>query len=185
MDDFDKTDTILIESDNCFNQYKCSQHFYHLQAISNKFNKNIIHVYGVAGHGKGDFGGLAKLMIRQWVAGGDVFLSSSLMVDYLDAKFKESTNPEYIVKEISSSLLDENRAVANLLVLPTIEGSSTFQVIVFKPNSDNLKAAKRICVCQQCQNDYGSCNIFSSTLSYVMNSTKIFTMRCHRADYIS
>ena len=27
VDDFDKADTILIESDNYFNQYKCAQHF--------------------------------------------------------------------------------------------------------------------------------------------------------------
>ena len=164
VDDFDKVDTILIESDS-FNQYKCAQHFYHLQSISNKFNKNLICVYGVAGHGKGEVdhvGGLAKVIIRQRVAAGDVFLSSSTMVDYLNDKFKDSTNPEYVVKEIDCSLLEENRAAASLLAHPTIDGSSTFQVIVFKPNSDHLKAANRICVCQQCQKDYGSCNIFSS-----------------------
>ena len=119
----------------------------------------------VAGHGKGEVdhvGGLAKVIIRQRVAAGDVFLSSSTMVDYLNDKFKDSTNPEYVVKEIDCSLLEENRAAASLLAHPTIDGSSTFQVIVFKPNSDHLKAANRICVCQQCQKDYGSCNIFSS-----------------------
>ena len=108
VDDFDKIDTILFKSDNCFNQYKCAQHFYHLQSISNKFNKNRIHVYGVAGHGKGEedhVDGLAKVIIHQQVAAGDVFLSSSMKVDYLDAKFKDITNPEYIVKEIDSSLL--------------------------------------------------------------------------------
>ena len=84
VDDIDKIDTILIESNYCFNQYKCAQHFYHLQSISNKFNKNLIQVYGVAGHGKGEVdhvGGLAKVIIHQRVAAGDVFLSSSLMVN--------------------------------------------------------------------------------------------------------
>ena len=82
------------------------------------------------------------------MAVGDMLLSSSMVVDYLDAKFKCNTNPEYIVKEIDSSLLEENRAAANLLFHPAIDGSSTFQVIVFKSNSDHLKAVKRICVCQ-------------------------------------
>ena len=83
------------------------------------------------------------------MAAGDLFLSSSTMVDYLDAKFKSSTNPEYTAKEIDSSVLKENRAAANLLVHSTIDGSSTFHVIVFKPVSDHLKTAKRICVCKQ------------------------------------
>ena len=65
-----------------------------------------------------------------------MFPLSSTMVDYLDAKFKES-----IVKEFDSSFLQENRAAANLLVHPTIDGSSAFQV-VFKPYIDHLKAAK-------------------------------------------
>ena len=68
------------------------------------------------------------------------------MADYLDAKFKDSANPKYIVKEIDSSLLEENRAAANLLVHPATHGSSTFQVTVFKPNSDHLEAIKRISV---------------------------------------
>ena len=95
------------------------------------------------------------------------------MVDYLNDRFKDSTNPEYVVKEIDCSLLEENRAAASLLAHPTIDGSSTFQVIVFKPNSDHLKAANRICVCQQCQKDY-MVHVISSrhTQSYVTNSTK-------------
>ena len=71
-------------------------------------------------------GVLAKVIIHKGVAAVDVFLSSSTMVYYLDAKFKYSTNPEYIVKEIDSSLSEENRAAANLLVHPTIDVSSTF-----------------------------------------------------------
>ena len=168
VDDFDKTDAILIKSNNCFKKYKCAQNFYHLQYISNKLNKNFIRVYDAAGHGKSEVdhvGGVAKVIICQQVAAGDVFPLSSTMVDYLDAKFKES-----IVKEFDSSFLEENRAAANLLVHPTTDGSSTFQV-VFKPYTDHLKAAKWICLCQQCQNEYGSCNIFSSypIISYKLN----------------
>ena len=38
LDDLDKIH-MFHESDNCFNQYKCVKHFYHLQCIVNKFNK--------------------------------------------------------------------------------------------------------------------------------------------------
>ena len=50
VDDFEQIDTILIESDNCFNQYKYALHFHNLQSIPNKFNKSLICVYGVTGH---------------------------------------------------------------------------------------------------------------------------------------
>ena len=64
-------------------------------------------VTSVAEHVKGEVvdnvGGLAKVIIHQQVATSDVFLSSSMMADYLDAKFKGSANPEYIVKEIEAN----------------------------------------------------------------------------------
>ena len=68
LDDLDKIHNMLPESDNCSNQYKCVKHFYHLQCIANKFNKNFIHAYGVAGHGKGGVDHvdrLAKVIICQ------------------------------------------------------------------------------------------------------------------------
>ena len=80
VDDFDKIDTILIESDDSFNQYKCAQHFYHLQSITSNFHKNLICVCSVAVHGKGEVdhdGGLAKVIsVNRWL---QVICSSHLV----------------------------------------------------------------------------------------------------------
>ena len=37
---------------------------------------------------------------------------------------------------------------------------SMFQEILFEPHSNILKAAKRLCICNQCKESYGSCNLF-------------------------
>ena len=63
---------LLIESDNCSGQYKSSHHFFHLQSLSNQLNKIIIHLYGIAQHGKGEVdhvGGVAKVAVRREVSG--------------------------------------------------------------------------------------------------------------------
>ena len=60
-------DTLLLESD-CKSQYKWSEHFDGISSIANKYNINIVRVFGVAGHGKGEVdyvGGIAKVTIRR------------------------------------------------------------------------------------------------------------------------
>ena len=47
-------DAVVIESDNCTAQYKSAKHFNDLQKLSNRLDKNIIRLYGIAGHGKGE-----------------------------------------------------------------------------------------------------------------------------------
>ena len=59
---------IVIESDNCSSQYKSSAHFHGMQLLTNNWNVNIIRVYGIAEHGKGEVdhvGGLAKTVVRR------------------------------------------------------------------------------------------------------------------------
>ena len=54
---------IVIESDNCSSQYKSCAHFYGMQKLANQYNVNIVRVYGIAEHGKGEVdhvGGLAN-----------------------------------------------------------------------------------------------------------------------------
>ena len=46
-------DAVVIEFDNCTAQYKSVKYFNDLQKVSNRLDKNIIHLYGIAGHGKG------------------------------------------------------------------------------------------------------------------------------------
>ena len=91
-------------------------------------------VTSVAEHVKGEVvdnvGGLAKVIIHQQVATSDVFLSSSMMADYLDAKFKGSANPEYIVKEIGSSLFSPQYSPQQLAIVEGFtEANSVFTVI--------------------------------------------------------
>ena len=76
-------------------------------------------------------------------------------------KFQNKINPNYCIKEIPY-LLDEKRAMARLIAHRTIDGSSNFQVIVFRPDLIEFNAAERLCICLQCQESYGSCNLFSS-----------------------
>ena len=46
--------TTVIESDNCTSQYKSAQYFHGLQQISTKYNRMLVRVFGIAGHGKGE-----------------------------------------------------------------------------------------------------------------------------------
>ena len=59
--------TIILENDNCSLQYKSSPHFESIQKISDKYNVNILPVFGTPEHGKGEVdhvGGVAKSTIR-------------------------------------------------------------------------------------------------------------------------
>ena len=46
-------DGVVIDSDNSTAQYKSAKHFNNLWKLSNRLDKNIIHLYEVAGHGNG------------------------------------------------------------------------------------------------------------------------------------
>ena len=70
-EDVAKTDTIIVESNNCKGQYKTAQHFYDMQDLANSLNKKVLRIYGVPGHGKGEVdhvGGIVKVAIRTSVA---------------------------------------------------------------------------------------------------------------------
>lgn len=56
--------------------------------------------------------------------------------------------------------MDEERASKRLFNFPSIDGSSKFQVMVFKPNCKFVKASPRLCICKKCQTEYGSCELF-------------------------
>jgi len=46
--------TILVHSDNCNSQYKSAKYFYHLQELANQKRKQVLRVWSIAGHGKGE-----------------------------------------------------------------------------------------------------------------------------------
>ena len=45
-------DVVVIDSDNFTAQYKSAKHFNNLQKLSDRLDKNIIHLYKIAGHRK-------------------------------------------------------------------------------------------------------------------------------------
>ena len=82
------------------------------------------------------------------------------MLEFLSEKFNDSESLSYVWKEIEASQLDEARAANKLKVFETIGGSSKFYYMVFKPNGNSVKASARICLCNDCSCDYGSCSLF-------------------------
>ena len=153
---------IVIESDNCSVQYKSAQHFNNMQELADKYNTNLIRIFGIPEHGKGEVdhvGGIAKNVVRKEIAGGRFLQDASEIVACLQKKFEHYTFPDY-VKEIFVEDVNEVRCNAALKVCKTIEGSSSFQVMLFKPNSDIIRATSRICICDLCKVDYGSCKLF-------------------------
>ena len=165
LSDVDISDKIIVvESDNCKGQYKSAKHLYDLQQLSTKLNKKVIRVYSIPGHGKGEVdhvGGIVKVAVRREIAAGRVMLDSNDIVDFLREKFGASTAVPYIIEEIDGKILDIERAMTRRKLYPTVDGSSKFQAIVFNPNTNKFKASKRICICNECQLDYGSCSLFN------------------------
>lgn len=164
----------IVESDNCSSQYKSAKHFEDLQEICDEIGIPLIRLFSIAGHGKGEVdhvGGLAKCSIRRFVGTGGKVFNAKDCKDYLISKFGDKSNPSIFVKELQQDELSNLRAEARLKQYPTIDGSDSFQVIVFKPNSRSFKAAPRLCTCNICLIEYGSCSLFTEyqLLTYPLN----------------
>ena len=104
-------DTIIIESDNAI-QYKYTQHFHEIQNLSNRLNKAIIRVYGIAQHGKGEIdyvGGIAKNTLQKAIAERRLLKNVEQMAGYLETKFASHTHPQYHVAVINQEELQEAR----------------------------------------------------------------------------
>ena len=82
------------------------------------------------------------------------------MVSFVKSKFSNNENPHYIIKEIKEGDLEIKRDNAKLKISKQVDGSTKFQVIVFKPNFNSFKAANRLCVCAEFWIIYGSCSLF-------------------------
>ena len=170
-------ESCVIESDNCSSQYKSAQHFDDLQYICNKIGAPIIRLFSVAGHGKGEVdhvGGLAKCALRRYVGTGGTLLNATHCKNFLETKFSDKTNPKFFCKQIDIDDLANSRADARLKKYPTIEGSDSFQVMLFYPNSTTFKAASHLCICENCSITYGSCSLFTSYELRTVQLKKIF-----------
>jgi hypothetical protein len=174
---------IIIESDNAV-QYKYTQHFHEIQKLSNRMNKTIIRVYGIAQHGKGEVdhvGGIAKNTLRKAIAERKVFQNVEQMCEYLQTKFADNTHPKYHVDVINEEELQEARLEASKHLYGRIVGASTFQVIVFTPNSTTMKTAPRICICEVCKANYGSCELFNE-VELPVTTAKVSVLRSSRTE---
>ena len=73
------------------------------------------------------------------------------------------------MKEIDQKILEKTRMANKLKIAQTVDGSSSFQVIVFNPDSTEIKASERICICETCKNNYGTCSLFKSYTMQITN----------------
>ena len=119
---------VEVESDNCSSQYQSTNHFENMQHSANKFDVVVMCVFGVAEHGKGEVdhvGGLAKTTISRTIASGEIFSTTSVMVEFLKKHFENKDHLVYKVCEILKSDLDDARFEERFL---TIAGSSLFHL---------------------------------------------------------
>ena len=162
---------LLIQSDNCSSQYKSARHFSHLQKLANSQQKQVLHLWSIAGHGKGEVdhvGGVAKIIIKRAISNDFFYENSSDMVQYLPDKFSNNLLYRFL-QEVDVKAFEKERAEDSLKVYDTVDGSSTFQVAVFTPNSETFKAASRLCLCDSRLSKYGSCEMFKT---YQLNCTQ-------------
>ena len=111
-------------------------------------------------------GGIAKNAIHQELQKGNHFLSAEDIVHLLRTKFGDKENPSYCIKEVSCEELQIRRQAARFTDHPTIDGSASFQVMVFTPNSPIVRDADQLCLCDKCMTtSYGSCDLFKDVLN--------------------
>ena len=94
---------------------------------------------------------------RYEISSGTIFDNSKEIITFLRDKF----SPPYNVVEIEVGLLNERREAARRKVFNTVDGSSKFHVLLFRPNQTTFKAAPQLCVCDDCKVSIGSCSLFS------------------------
>ena len=94
---------------------------------------------------------ITKTTTQHEITNGGFFSEAEEMVDFLQQKFGDHKNHSYFVKLIDANYVNQVLHNAKLKVFHTNEGSSTFQVILFEPHSNILKAVKRLCICNQCK----------------------------------
>ena len=87
----------------------------------------------------------------------------------LTKKFGDKERRKYHIVEIKTEDLEAERKSCQRKKFEHVKGSSVLQVIIFKPGQPYFKAATRLCICDQCSIEYGSCEIFSE---YILDVSK-------------
>ena len=95
-------------------------------------------------------GELSKLLFRGKLELASYFVTgASDMIDVLANRFQDREAFDYVICEIDSSNVHQDRAKAKLRVSLTVEGFSVFQVMVYTPGRSVLKAVTCICLCNK------------------------------------
>ena len=92
--------------------------FHDIQSLTDHFNIPIIRVF--VGHKKGEVdhvGSLAKFAIRRYLGTGGKIFNATDCNNFFQDKFKEKSNPSFVIKEITQE------ALSRLKKYPTINGS--------------------------------------------------------------
>ena len=135
-------DTFVLRSDNASN-FKSAEAFYDMQQLSNKWDINILRVYGAANHSKCEVdscGGHLKNPPRKHIAKGNNLRSANDVVNFLTTKYdsEKYSNPIYHAKEISGDELEIEREKRRYMRFDTVHGSDSFHVMIFRPKQDFL-----------------------------------------------
>jgi len=79
------------------------------------------------------------------------------------------------LKEITIDELESARVATQKIIHQRVDGSSMLQALVIYPNYDIIKASPRLCSCQKCLADYGSCELFQEyqLFSYELNQVSL------------
>ena len=81
-------------------------------------------------------------------------------VDFLNEEFQGKETVEYFFEKIQEEQLNIRPEDYRLKVCRTIISSAKYQVMVFTPYQKTIKAATRMCLCDNCKQNYGSCSLF-------------------------
>ena len=101
------------------------------------------------------------MSIRREIAAGQTLSHADEIVSFLQKKFCESTTPVYYSTEILCEDLEESRKNRRSKIFNTTDGSSKFQVMVFRPNKRFVRVSHLLCICEKCISyEYGSCDSF-------------------------
>ena len=111
---------------------------------------------------------MANVAVRREVAAGQSFIHADDMVKFLEQKF-----PNHFFDVISTKELKDRWGEDTILSVKTIDGSSKFQVVVFTPDIKQIKATPRLCICDNCLVNYGTCDRFTSHDMSILHLNKV------------
>lgn len=129
---------LIIESDNCKAQYKSAEHFFHQQQLSNEYKRQVVRIYGVTGHGKGEIDhvrGIAKVAVRQEIANGSFYQNAGEVVVFCSKSLSQA-NMLYDIKEIGNEALEPYKKISS-------SNDFSFHLCIFCPFSVTFFAPDR------------------------------------------